>query len=232
MIADLLLKSIMIYLKKIIIIKNMKKIQLFNILIFFAVLFVAFYFYPLMPDQVASHWNSAGEVDGYMSKFWGLFILPIIMIITNISLFVVPKIDPNKENIEKFKESFNEFIVIFNVFFLYIYFLTIMWNIGKEFNMSVAIIPAFGFFFYFLGNLIGKAKRNYMIGIRLPWTLDNDDNWNKTHKKGEKVFKIIGIITLMGIFFGEYAMWFLFLPLIIGITYLTLYSYLEFKKEK
>jgi uncharacterized membrane protein len=113
---------------------------------------------------------------------------------------------------------------------LYIYSLTVVWNMGREFDMNVAIIPALGFLFYFLGSLVGKAKRNYMIGIRLPWTLASDDNWDKTHKKGERVFKIIGIVTLIGVFFSDYAMWFLLIPLIIGITYLTLYSYLEFKK--
>lgn len=208
----------------------MKKTKYYSLIILLLFLGIAFYTYPLMPDQIATHWDSQGNVDGYMSKIWGLLFFPILMIVINIMFFIVPKIDPKKENIEKFKESFNEFIIIFNLFMLYIYSLTVVWNMGREFDMNVAIIPALGFLFYFIGSLIGKAKRNYMIGIRLPWTLASDDNWDKTHRKGERVFKIIGIITLAGVFFSDYAMWFLLVPLIIGITYLTLYSYLEFKK--
>jgi uncharacterized membrane protein len=208
----------------------MKKTKYYSLIILLLFLVIAFYSYPLMPDQIATHWDSQGNVDGYMSKLWGSLFFPILMIVINIMFFIVPKIDPNKENIEKFKESFNEFIIIFNLFMLYIYSLTVVWNMGREFNMNVAIIPALGFLFYFIGSLIGKAKRNYMIGIRLPWTLASDDNWDKTHRKGERVFKIIGIVTLIGVFFSDYAMWFLLIPLIIGITYLTLYSYLEFKK--
>ena len=208
----------------------MKKTKYYSLIVLLLFLVIAFYSYPLMPDQIATHWDSQGNVDGYMSKLWGSLFFPILMIVINIMFFIVPKIDPNKENIEKFKESFNEFIIIFNLFMLYIYSLTVVWNMGREFNMNVAIIPALGFLFYFIGSLIGKAKRNYMIGIKLPWTLASDDNWDKTHKKGERVFKIIGIVTLIGVFFSDYAMWFLLIPLIIGITYLTLYSYLEFKK--
>ena len=208
----------------------MKKTKYYSLIVLFLFLVIAFYSYPLMPDQIATHWDSQGNVDGYMSKLWGSLFFPILMIVINIIFFVIPKIDPNKENIEKFKETFNEFIIIFNLFMLYIYSLTVVWNMGREFDMNVAIIPALGFLFYFLGSLVGKAKRNYMIGIRLPWTLASDDNWDKTHKKGERVFKIIGIVTLIGVFFSDYAMWFLLIPLIIGITYLTLYSYLEFKK--
>ena len=208
----------------------MKKTKYYSLIILLLFLGIAFYSYPLMPDQIATHWDSQGNVNGYMSKLWGSLFFPILMIVINIIFFVIPKIDPNKENIEKFKETFNEFIIVFNLFMLYIYSLTVVWNMGREFNMTIAIIPALGFLFYFLGSLIGKAKRNYMIGIRLPWTLASDDNWDKTHKKGERVFKIIGIVTLIGVFFSDYAMWFLLIPLIIGITYLTLYSYLEFKK--
>ena len=208
----------------------MKKTKYYSLIVLLLFLVIAFYSYPLMPDQIATHWDSQGNVDGYMSKLWGSLFFPILMIVINIIFFVIPKIDPNKENIEKFKETFNEFIIIFNLFMLYIYSLTVVWNMGREFDMNVAIIPALGFLFYFLGSLVGKAKRNYMIGIRLPWTLASDDNWDKTHKKGERVFKIIGIVTLIGVFFSDYAMWFLLIPLIIGITYLTLYSYLEFKK--
>jgi len=208
----------------------MKKTKYYSLIVLLLFLVIAFYSYPLMPDQIATHWDSQGNVDGYMSKLWGSLFFPILMIVINIIFFVIPKIDPNKENIEKFKETFNEFIIVFNLFMLYIYSLTVVWNMGREFNMNVAIIPALGFLFYFIGSLIGKAKRNYMIGIRLPWTLASDDNWDKTHRKGERVFKIIGIVTLIGVFFSDYAMWFLLIPLIIGITYLTLYSYLEFKK--
>jgi uncharacterized membrane protein len=191
---------------------------------------VGAYFYPLMPEQIASHWNAKGEVDGYMSKFWGLFFMPLLILFMNASMILVPKIDPKKSNIEKFKGFYGNFIIIFNLFMLYVFSLTIAWNMGYYFDMTVAIIPALAIFFYFVGQLVGKAKRNYLIGIKLPWTLDNDVVWDKTHKVGERVFKIMAIIILFGVFFKDQAFWFMFVPLLLGMIYLVVYSYVEFKK--
>ena len=208
----------------------MKKTICSSIVIILIMFIVGFYFYPMMPEQIASHWNFQGEVDGYMSKFWGLFFIPLLIAFINILMFLVPKIDPKRINIEKFKDSYGNFIIIFNLFMLYIFSLTIAWNLDYKFDMNIAILPAFAVFFFFVGQLIGKAKRNYMIGIKLPWTLANDIVWDKTHKKGEKVFKIVAIAILLGMFFKEYAFWFMFIPLTLGIVYLVVYSYIEYKK--
>ena len=204
-----------------------------TILIFFLVLAsfaLAFYFYPLMPDSIASHWNAQGEVNGYMGKFWGLFLIPLLMVFLTVLFFILPKIDPEKKNIEQFRGTFDWFIVVFDVFILYLYKLTILWNLGYRFNMTVALMPAFAGLFYFAGILVGKAKRNYTIGIRLPWTLANDTVWDKTHKLGEKLFKMTAVIILLGTVLPQYAFWLLFVSLIGSVAYLVVYSYLEFRK--
>ncbi len=115
----------------------MKKIYLgvaFIILLSFA---IGVYFYPQLPEQMASHWNDQGEVDGYMSKFWGAFLLPFILLGVFLFLAIIPRIDPLKSNIEKFRKYFDGFIVLFSLYFLYIYGLTIAWNLGKTFYGSL-----------------------------------------------------------------------------------------------
>ena len=154
------------------------------------------------------------------------------MFVFTLLFFFIPKIDPERKNIEKFKGTFDSFIVVFNLFMLYIYALTILWNIGYGINMIAALMPAFAVLFFSAGSLIGKAKRNYTIGIRFPWTLASDVVWDKTHKIGEVLFKLTGLITLLGTFFNQYALWFLFIPLISSILYLLVYSYLEYQKVK
>jgi uncharacterized membrane protein len=189
------------------------------------------YFYPQMPDRMASHWNVQGEVDSYMSKFWGLFLMPIVSIGLLLLFILIPKIDPLKENIEKFRKYFDDFMVLMIVFLFYIYVLTLAWNIGLRFDMGQAIIPAMGLLFYYVGTLLVNTKRNWFIGIKTPWTLSSDKVWEETHRVGGKLFKLAGIITILGLFFLKWLLWFVVVPVILFAFYTFIYSYFVYQKE-
>jgi uncharacterized membrane protein len=191
---------------------------------------LAFYFYPLLPDRVASHWDFLGQANGYAGKIFGLFLIPSMIALFNILFIFIPDLDPEKKNIDQFRDAFNWFIVAFDVFMLYLYVLTIFWNTGHHFNMTAALMPAFAFLFYVVGIMVEKAKRNYTIGIRLPWTMANDVVWDKTHRLGGKLFKLTAVIALLGAFFPGYAFWLLFIPSIASIIILAVYSYLVFRE--
>lgn len=210
----------------------MRKYTIIILLIIIISFALGFYFYQKMPERVAGHWNSQGQVDGYMPKFWGLFLMPIISLALFLLFLLIPKIDPLGENIAKFRKYFDLFILLIIVFLFYLYLLTIIWNIGKSFNMTQALIPAFGILFYYCGILIENAKRNWFIGIRTPWTLSSDLVWEKTHKIGGKLFKLSGIISLLGLLFLKYALLFVLIPVIITAIYTIVYSYFLYQKEK
>lgn len=192
---------------------------------------IGLYFYPKLPDQVASHWNERGEVNGYMSKFWGLFLMPIVTAAMFILFIIIPKIDPLKANIAKFRNYYNGLIVLIVVFLFYIYILTIVWNLGWIFGMTQFLAPALGILFFYIGILLKNAKRNWFIGIRTPWTLSNEKVWERTHKLGGKLFKAAGILALFGIFFHDYAILFIIVPVIVFSIYAVVYSYVEYQKE-
>lgn len=192
---------------------------------------VGTYFYPQMPEKIASHWNEQGQVDGYTSKFWGLFLMPFVSVGLFLLFVLIPKIDPLKANIEKFRKYYNVFVVLVIVFLFYLYLLTIFWNLGIRFSMIQFLVPALGILFYYCGILIENAKRNWFIGIRTPWTLSNEKVWDKTHKIGGKLFKIAGVITLLGIFFQSYAIFLVLAPVIIVAVYTIFYSYFEYQRE-
>ncbi len=189
------------------------------------------YFYPQMPDRVASHWNVRGEVDGYMSKFWGLFLMPIVSIGLLLLFILIPKVDPLKENIEKFRKYFDDFMVLMIIFLFYIYVLTLVWNIGLRFDMGQAIIPAIGLLFYYVGTLLVNTKRNWFIGIKTPWTLSSDKVWEETHRVGGKLFKLAGIIVILGLFFLKWLLWFVVVPVILFALCTFIYSYFVYQKE-
>ena len=192
---------------------------------------VAYLIYPALPEQAASHWNAAGEVDGYVNKFWAVMILPLIMVIFSLMYILIPRIDPLKENIVKFRKYFDWFIFIIMLFLVYVYALTILWNFGWRFNFSVVMTPGFAVLFYLSGVLIGKAKRNYFIGIRTPWTLSSDVVWDKTHRLGAKLFKVAALIALLGIFFGKFAIGFVIIPAIAAALISLVYSYVVYRQE-
>ncbi|MBT3323213.1 MAG: SdpI family protein [Anaerolineae bacterium] len=199
-------------------------------IIAFAIIFGALV-YDKMPDQVASHWNEKGEVDDYTSKFWGVFLMPIISIFLLALFLLVPHLDPLKENIAEFRNIFNLFILLMLVFLVYIWKLIIFWNLGFTFDMTSAILPAIGFLFIFIGYMLGKAKRNWFIGIRTPWTLSSDTVWDKTHQLAGKLFIASGILAMLGIFFGDNAVWFTLVPVLGTTLCLFIYSYLLYQKE-
>lgn len=207
----------------------MRKSELIVLLVILLSFALGIYLYSQMPERMVSHWNSKGEVDGYLPKFWGLFLMPIISFGLLLLFILIPKIDPLRANIEKFRKYYDGFVVLLIFFLFYIYLLALFWNAGFRFNMSQAIIPAVGIVFYYIGILVEKAKRNWFVGIRTPWTLSSDRVWEDTHKLGGKLFKIAGIIALSGIFLPQYAIWLVILPAVSVTIYTVFYSYFKYQ---
>jgi uncharacterized membrane protein len=185
-----------------------------------------------LPEPMASHWGTDDQVNGYMSKFWGVVLMPVITIAMLLLFLVIPSIDPLKANIAQFRDYFNSFIALIVAFMVYIYGLTLVWNLGyTNFRMSIAMLPAMGLLFIFIGVMVGKAKRNYFIGIRTPWTLSSDKVWDETHRVGGKLFIASGLLTLLGAFFPDYTFWFIMVPLIGTSLFTVIYSYVLFQRE-
>jgi uncharacterized membrane protein len=186
-----------------------------------------------LPDQMASHWNANDQVNGYMPKFWGVFLMPLIALGMLALFLVLPGIDPLKANIAQFRESFNLFIVLIVAFMLYIHGLTLAWSLGyQDFKMSAAMLPFMGVLFIAIGFMLRKAKRNFFIGIRTPWTLSSDSVWDKTHQLGSVLFMASGAFAIIGGFFGGMtAFWLMFVPLIGSSLFLVVYSYVLYRAE-
>jgi len=186
-----------------------------------------------LPDQMASHWNVNDQVDGFMPRFWGVFLLPLITLGLFTLFLVIPAIDPLKANIAQFREAFNLFIVLMVGFMLYIHGLSLAWSLGYTgFKMSSAMLPAIGLLFIFIGFMLRQAKRNFFIGIRTPWTLSSDAVWNETHRIGAMLFMASGVLAFLGGFFGgTTAFWMMFAPIIGSTLFLLVYSYVLYQRE-
>lgn len=186
-----------------------------------------------LPEQMASHWNIYDQADGYVSRFWGVFLMPFVTLGMFVLFIIVPNIDPLKANIVQFREAFNVFIALIVAFMLYIHGLTLAWNLGHQnYRMSFIMLPFMGFLFIAIGYLLKKAKRNFFIGIRTPWTLSSDSVWDKTHQLGSVLFMVSGAITIIGgLLGGLIAFWLTFVPLIGSTLFLVIYSYVLYRNE-
>ncbi len=210
---------------------KINKIYVIFPLILILISFVlAIFFYPIFPSQIATHWGISGQADGYSSKAFGLFFMPILSVVLFFLFISLPKIDPYKKNFDQFKKYFQNFINLIFAFFFYIYLITIIWNLGFRFNMIQILCPAFAALFYYAGVLMSHAKRNWFVGIRTPWTMSNEKVWDKTHKIGGKLFKLTGIISLLSLILPDLSVFFILVPILFTTIFVFIYSYVEYKK--
>lgn len=207
----------------------MKKPEIVALLLVALIFLVSIAVYQSLPDVLASHWDINGNVNGYMGKFWGTFLLPVIAVaILGILAFFV-RADPLIVATKKWKIYPEWVFVIIIGFMAYIQFLCLAFNLGYKFNFTTAILPSFGLLFIFLGHLMQGMKRNYTVGIRTPWTLADNTVWEKTHERGGKLFKAAGLIAFLGLAFPKYAFHFLFFPVVFAALYSVFYSYFVYK---
>ena len=193
---------------------------------------ISAYYYDAVPDQMATHWNAEGEPDDYMDKEAGLFLMPGIMVVVLGFFYLIPLIDPLRKNIEKFRKHYEGFIFIMAFFFAYIHVMSIAWNLGYSFDVTKATLPVLGLLFLYLGILCGKAKRNWFIGIRTPWTMSSEKVWNHTHRLGKDVFLALGLLwIIVGILAPQYVLWMVAL-VVLAVLGLVFDSYLAYKKVK
>ena len=193
---------------------------------------ITLFLYPAMPDLVASHWNAAGDMNGTLPKFEGLFLIPLLMYGFCALLLVFPRIDPLRENYRKFQDYYEGFILVFAVFLFIVQLQIILWGMGIHVSPNVTMPVMIGILFIYTGFLLEHAEPNWFVGIRTPWTLSSTTVWKKTHQKGATLFKLAGVVSLIGVLAGMYAWLFILVPAIAAALYTVVYSYSEFRKEQ
>lgn len=155
-------------------------------------------YYEELPEQMAIHFNSTGEADNYMNKNFVLFGLPILLAILNLITQFRLVTDPQKINYSKVLLYVTRWLI--PVVSIGAMSFTILVGIGKSINIgNIGPIIA-GLLIIIVGNYLPKCHFNYTMGIKLPWTLNNEDNWNKTHRFAGFIWVVGGIIILLSAF--------------------------------
>lgn len=179
-----------------------------------------------LPDQLIIHWNSAGEPDGYAPKVLGIFGLPLLMCGLNLFLQFRMRTDPKIENASKTLVFLAKWII--PVLTLILMPVTLFASMGAEIPVLVIVPLLLGVILIAIGNYLPKSKQSYMVGIRLPWTLNSEENWNRTHHLAGYLWIGAGVLLLLLCAFLP-AVWFLpvlgiILILVAGIPFAYSYS--------
>lgn len=188
--------------------------------------------YPQLPDVIVSHWNAAGEADGYLPKFWGLVLVLLLMVGCTVLFAVLPRIDPLRKNYEQFRDYYEGFILIFTLFLFGIQLQVILWGLGIRLTPNLTLPPLIGALFIYIGFFMEHVEPNWFVGIRTPWTLSSASVWRKTHQRGGMLFKLAGGVSVIGVLTGRYAWLFILVPVLAVAIYTVVYSYVEYFREK
>jgi uncharacterized membrane protein len=153
--------------------------------------------YSRLPERLPSHWNARGQIDGYVSKPFGPFIGPAMMVFVFLVFLALPAISPKGFRFEGFRAVWGVLQSAILGVLLFIHVLALLAALGKPVDMKRGAGAAVGILLAVLGNFLGKVTRNFFVGIRTPWTLASDEVWYKTHRLGGKLFVLAGLATFV-----------------------------------
>lgn len=213
---------------------GVKKAKLFDslsLILVAVVIFSSFYFHDKLPEYIINHWNAAGQADGYGKRDNFLIFMSLFMLGFYLLFKYMPKIDPKKRNYAEFDDVYNVFKLALFVFFMAVFFVTILINMGYIFPVNRIMSWLTGLLFVVIGLLMKNIKQNWFMGIRTPWTMSSEVVWDKTHAFGGKVFLLSGLLFIIFSylppqFFAYYMI--IFVVLMLGST--LGYSYWQYKK--
>ncbi|MBO8170601.1 MAG: SdpI family protein [Bacillaceae bacterium] len=215
-----------------------KKSDVVLLIIILAGMLTGVLIYPSLPDQIPTHWNVAGEPDNYSSKEFGVFGLPIINLIIYFAMFLVPRLDPGRDNYKRFDKVYRIsrwgivlFLTLIHQLMLYQAYAPIKnWPV---LDVSVVTPLLMGILFVVIGNYLTRARRTYFFGIRTPWTLEDETVWKKTHRLGGWLFVLAGIISLISPVFPGMIRFIVVISSILLAAFIpSVYSYFIFKKRR
>ena len=205
--------------------KNLKVLILTTVVMLLPI-FAGLILWNQLPEQMPTHWNASGEVDGWSSKPFAVFVLPLIMVAAQWLCMLGTAADPKKNNHSE--KVLHLILWIVPALSVVLHAVTYATALGYAVPIEVVMPVLIGLIFTIIGNYMPKCKQNYTIGIKIPWTLDNEENWNRTHRFAGWLWTFCGIAIMCTGFFGGF--W-VFLPItLLMVLAPIIYSYVLHKK--
>lgn len=188
------------------------------------------YFLPQLPPQVPIHWDIHGRPDGYGSR-WMLLIAGPGLMMAVIGVFaLLPRLSPKRFEVETFERTYLDLMVIVVVLIGYFFAVALWSGLTQPADMSRAVVAGLCLAAILIGNLLGKVRRNFFIGIRTPWALASERNWYETHRHAARVAVAAGLAAL-GLLLAGAPTWTSVAVVIAGFTWPVVYSLILFLRS-
>lgn len=211
-------------------IKKYKKTLILTAILTLLPMVIGFILWDKLPDQIATHFGSNGEPDGWSSKAVAVVGLPALLTAIHLACFFITFADPKKQRIDP--KLFKLILWLCPVISWFGCGSTYAYALNMELNTTNIAMVLLGVLFIVIGNYLPKARQNYTVGIKLPWTLDDEENWNRTHRLAGKLWMICGFLFVIVSFFGLGTSWIAMMLAAIMILVPTGYSFLYYLKNR
>ncbi len=186
--------------------------------------------YATLPERMPMHFNAKGEVDRYGSKLEAVLFCPVMMIVLLAVFVILPKMLPEGKKIDPFQKAWDTVVITVMGFMACVQFMILNPGLlGTGQGQVKFMMAAMSVLFIILGNLMGKTERNYVMGIRTPWTLEDDEVWHRTHHLGGRLMVGAGLVCLPLALMGVNVL-FITGIILVAALYPVWYSYLLYKK--
>jgi uncharacterized membrane protein len=206
--------------------------ELPQLLIVAAMFALAAWSWQRLPEQIPTHWNLQGQVDGHGNKFVGLLLLPLIAAAVYFMLLLLPLADPGRANYQNFAAAYKLIRVFILAFMAALYAATVAAALGHHVDITQISFLGIAVLFMVIGNLMGKIRPNWFVGVRTPWTLSSKKSWNKTHRLAGWLFMLMGALFAVVAF--VHTTWTFLAVLVVDATCiisLVVYSYLVYRGD-
>lgn len=184
-----------------------------------------------LPERIPFHWGINGEVDGWASRPTAVFLMPLILLAIQWLCFFLSQLDPKqKDNPNKMLGLVLWIIPVMNILLNVMVYLAAL---GREVNIEVIMPLFFGALFVVIGNYLPKCKQSYTIGIKLPWTLEDEKNWNATHRMAGWLWVAGGLLVMPCALLPAVASFSAMMGILLVMVLVpTVYSYRLYKEKQ
>jgi uncharacterized membrane protein len=185
--------------------------------------------YPQLPNVVATHWDIHNQPNGYSPKSVIFIFGPGMMAGMLLLAYCLPWLSPKRFEVDSFRSTYLYIMLLVLGVVAYVYGIILWVGTGHVVNIGRAVVGGISLLFVFLGNVLGKVRRNFYIGVRTPWALANERVWNATQRFAGKAFVMAGLIGLLFAGIGVEG-WLLIVPIPVAGFIPVIYSLVIYKQ--